>query len=79
MGLTQIKTMESPNTVISFGKYTGKTYEEVKRMDVAYCNWILKQMETAGRMKAFQNWLKENSRNKATCEMCNGCGLVSVV
>ena len=71
--------MESSNAVISFGKYNGKTYEEVRSIDVAYCNWILKQMETTGRMKAFQNWLKQNSKNVATCEMCNGCGTVRVI
>lgn len=71
--------MEPSNTVISFGKHSGKTYEEVRNMDVAYCNWTLKQMETTGRMKAFQNWLKQNSKNVATCELCNGCGKVSVI
>jgi len=71
--------MESSNAVISFGKYNGRTYEEVRSIDVAYCNWILKQMETTGRMKAFQNWLKQNSKNVATCEMCNGCGTVHVI
>jgi len=71
--------MNNEPNVISFGKHMGKTYDEVKRTDVAYCNWVLKQMETAGRMKAFQDWLKQKSKNTATCEMCNGCGVVCIV
>ena len=71
--------MNGGTTLISFGKYTGLKYEEVKRTDVAYCNWILKQTETTGRMKDFQRWLKENSKNVATCERCNGCGVVCVI
>ena len=71
--------MNYPPNVVTFGKYDGKTYDEIKRIDVAYCNWILKQTEVSGRMRAFQDWLKQNSKNKATCTMCNGCGLVSVV
>ena len=71
--------MNSGATVVTFGKHNGRTYDDIKRMDVAYCNWILKQMEVSGRMKEFQIWLKENSNHKATCEMCNGSGQVTVV
>ena len=64
-------------TPVTFGKYQGYTFEQVKQSDVSYCNWILKQMETGGKMKEFQDWLKKNS-NKATCEMCNGTGKMCV-
>ena len=68
----------SGNTSVTFGKYQGLTFEQVKQTDVSYCNWVLKQLETAGKMKEFQEWLKKTS-NKATCEMCNGTGKMCVV
>lgn len=71
--------MNNGHTVITFGKHNGKNYEEVRASDVAYCNWILKQLEVAGRLRAFQDWLKQTATHKATCEMCNGCGQVAVI
>jgi hypothetical protein len=70
--------MELSQPIINFGKHTGKTYEEVKKTDVAYCNWILKQMNVGNKMLHFQQWLKRTSR-KVTCECCNGTGLVDAV
>ena len=65
--------METPNT-LPFGKHMGKTYEQIKNTDISYCNWVLKQNETRGHMKNFQDWLKAMSK-KVTCEACNGSGL----
>jgi glutaredoxin-related protein len=64
-------------TVLTFGKYTGNTYEQVRREDVSYCNWILKKTDVKGKLKEFQNWIKLNS-TKVTCEMCNGSGKMCV-
>ena len=65
-------------TIISFGKYNGQTYEFIKKNDVGYCNWVLKQMNTNGGMLQFQIWLKKNTR-KVACECCNGSGLVDMI
>jgi len=65
--------MDQPR-VLPFGKHSGKSYEDIKRNDIAYCNWVLKQSETRGHMKDFQDWLKRVA-NKVTCEACNGSGL----
>jgi len=65
-------------TILNFGKYKGKTYDSIKKTDVAYCNWILKQMNAGRTMLDFQQWLKENGR-KVACECCNGSGLVDAV
>jgi hypothetical protein len=65
--------MDSPKT-LTFGKHSGKTYEQIKGIDISYCNWVLKQTETRGSMKNFQDWLKSVAK-KVTCEACNGSGL----
>jgi hypothetical protein len=70
--------MEVGNTVFTFGKYNGKTYNFVRQSDVAYCNWALKQMNAGNKMLHFQLWLRSQTR-KATCECCNGTGLIDVV
>ena len=59
---------------LPFGKHSGKTYEEIKSTDISYCNWVLKQTETRGHMKNFQDYLKNVSK-RVTCEACNGSGL----
>ena len=51
--------MDKSQTVITFGKYNGQTYEFVRKTDV-------------------QKWLKLNTR-KATCECCNGTGVIDVI
>jgi hypothetical protein len=61
-------------TILPFGKNKGKTYEEIRRTDVSYCNWVLQQGKVRGEMKFFQDWLKTVSRT-ITCETCNGTGL----
>lgn len=66
------------DTVLTFGRYMGKSFEEVKKIDVSYCNWVLKQVKPNGRMKEFQNYLQCLS-NFATCERCNGSGKVHVM
>lgn len=64
--------------ILTFGKYNGKSYESIKQSDVTYCNWVLKQVNVAGKMLHFQLWLKSNSK-KVTCECCNGSGLVDAM
>lgn len=64
--------------VFTFGKHNGKPYDYVKRTDVAYCNWALKQINSNGRMLHFQRWLRARAK-KVTCECCNGSGLVDAV
>jgi hypothetical protein len=66
--------MDAPNKVIQFGKHSGKTYDEIRRSDISYCNWVLKQQDTRGSMKDLQDWLKSMAK-KVTCEACNGSGL----
>jgi hypothetical protein len=70
--------MNTSQTLITFGKYNGKTYEFVLKTDVAYCNWVLKQMNVGKQMLELQNWLRTKSR-KATCECCNGSGMTDVI
>ena len=65
--------MES-TPLLTFGKHTGKDFEHIRRTDISYCNWVLKQVGTRGVMKEFQDWLKGSSR-KVTCEACNGTGV----
>jgi hypothetical protein len=59
---------------LPFGKHQGKTFEEIRRTDISYCNWVLKQTSTRGHMKDLQDWLKATAK-KVTCEACNGTGL----
>ena len=65
--------MDSNSTTLSFGKHMGKTFSQIKQIDISYCNWVLKQPSTRGVMKEFQEWLKINART-VTCELCNGTG-----
>jgi hypothetical protein len=58
---------------LSFGKHRGKTFEEIVSTDISYCNWALKQTETRGVMKEFQEWLRLRAK-KVSCEACNGSG-----
>lgn len=64
--------------IFSFGKHNGKTYDFVRKNDVAYCNWALKQMNVGERMRHFQDWLKLKTK-KITCECCNGSGLIDAI
>ena len=66
------------DTIVSFGKYTGKSYSFVRQTDVAYCNWILKQMNVGNKMLHFKQWLRMGGR-KVTCECCNGSGVVDAL
>ena len=59
---------------LTFGKHAGKTFQDIRHIDVSYCNWVLKQTGTRGVMKEFQDWLKRKSK-KVTCEACNGTGI----
>lgn len=64
--------------ILHAGKHNGKEYDEIKKSDISYCNWVLKQMKTTGELKKFQDWLKANSK-RVTCEVCNGTGLGHVM
>ena len=67
------------NTVIEFGKHKGKTYGDVLKCDVSYCNWaMLKRGARSQAMMQFQEWLKSKAK-KATCENCNGTGLTFII
>jgi hypothetical protein len=66
--------MESMS-VLTFGKYAGKKFDEVRRIDISYCNWALKQSGArGGGMRGFQDWLKARA-HKVSCEACNGTGI----
>ena len=66
-------TMES-TPLLTFGKHTGKEFEHIRRTDISYCNWALKQAGARGIMKTFQDWLKARA-HKVSCEACNGTGI----
>jgi hypothetical protein len=66
--------MNTDSSLLPFGKHKGKTFEEIRRSDISYCNWVLQQDKTRGDMKIFQDWLKTVSK-KITCQHCNGSGL----
>jgi hypothetical protein len=70
--------MDDSYTILTFGKYNGRTYDFIRQTDVAYCNWALKQANSGHRMAHFQQWLKTTSR-KVTCECCNGSGFVDAI
>ena len=65
--------MDNDTMILPFGKHKGMPYEHIKRTDISYCNWVLKQVSVRGDMKVFQDWLKGVSK-KVTCEVCNGTG-----
>ena len=60
--------------LLTFGKHAGKEFEHIRRTDISYCNWALKQVGARGIMKTFQDWLKTRA-HKVSCEACNGTGI----
>ncbi len=76
--ISRVSSDSSGETLLTFGRYMGKTFEYVKNTDISYCNWALKQVKPNGRMKEFQNYLQGLS-NFATCERCNGTGKVHIM
>ncbi len=72
--VTQQKEKLAASVCLPFGKHANKPYEEIMKNDISYCNWVLKQPNTRGGMKAFQDWLKGRAK-RVTCEACNGTGL----
>ncbi len=68
----------SGNNILSVGRYSGKSFEFVRKTDISYCKWVLKQVKPGGSIKEFQEWLQSVS-NFATCERCNGTGKVHVM
>jgi hypothetical protein len=75
---SRFSTTSSAETVLTFGRHIGKTFDDIKRTDVSYCNWVLKQVKPNGRLKEFQSWLQSHS-HFATCERCNGSGKVHIM
>lgn len=75
---SRFSNQSSGETVLTFGRYSGKTFDEIRRTDVSYCNWALKQVKPTGRLKEFQTWLQGVS-HFATCERCNGSGKVHIM
>lgn len=67
------KRQQPSGKVLTFGKHRDKSFEEIVRTDISYCNWALKQTETRGVMKEFQEWLRLRAK-KVSCEACNGSG-----
>lgn len=67
------KRQQPSEKELSFGKHRGKSFEEIVKTDISYCNWALKQTETRGVMKEFQEWLRLKAK-KVSCEACNGSG-----
>lgn len=46
--------------IITFGKYKGKTYEEVSEKDKRYCNWVRETKSKNENFIKFQKWLNVN-------------------
>lgn len=42
----EIRLKEERNSCFQFGKYKGKKYEDIAKIDPKYCEWILKQSYT---------------------------------
>ena len=45
-------------TVLSFGPHQGRTYAQVARSELAYCEFILRAKFTTGALGAFKEWLE---------------------
>ena len=47
--------------MISFGKYNGKTFADVRATDYKYCQWVLSQIPTPNSpLVPFRNYLHAN-------------------
>lgn len=53
-------------TTLTWGKYKGKTYEQVYDNYKQYCRWILGQMTEHDDIKEFQRYLELRGLGKAT-------------
>ena len=56
--------------MLTFGKHRGRSFEEMKKVDPAYCNWV-RTLKAPGKLKEFCLYLNKLGDYK-TCE--NGCG-----
>ena len=50
------------NTLITFGKYNGQTYDYIIKNDIKYCNYIISQNGKSKSFINFQQFLKENTQ-----------------
>jgi hypothetical protein len=48
------------STELTFGKYIGRTYAFVMRVDPNYCKWILEQKGSFVEFTKFQSWILRN-------------------
>ena len=51
------KKPAEPPSIITFGKYRGKTFEEISQSDAVYCAWILSQLPTSKNFQMFRDYL----------------------
>jgi hypothetical protein len=49
--------------IVTFGKYKGKTYEQVLEKDKRYCNWVSETKSKNENFNKFKNWLNDNGYN----------------
>lgn len=63
--------MEKNTAILTFGKYSGKTFEDV-REDTKYCEWILlRASPTCESMKQFEEWLRGYAVWEKQCATSN--------
>jgi len=43
--------------IFSFGEHNGKTFHEVMKSDVKYCNWVYNEPNLTGKLLQFKRWL----------------------
>jgi len=53
----QNRTQEA-STILTFGRYRGRSYEDILKADVGYCRWALAQTDPGENLKPFITWLK---------------------
>jgi len=51
--------LSSPKTRLWFGKYSGKTVEQVAEIDIGYLRWLSIQRHSVWRMTLLSSFLRE--------------------
>lgn len=66
--LEQAKEMQNGGAAgtVKFGRYSGRTFEEVLKEDPDYCQWVLKMEDPGVRMIAFIKWLETQDMPKTS-------------
>lgn len=62
--------------MITFGKYKGKTYEEVSKTDNSYCTWVLSEERKSGPIRDFYIFLK-NNKPKNSAGFLKNVGIIN--